>query len=34
MVYKNKLLPMDAEGYNTYNQNWIIMGCLKSFDMS
>jgi hypothetical protein len=34
MVYKNKLLPMDEEGYNTSNQNWIIMGCLKSFDMS
>jgi hypothetical protein len=23
---------MDEEGYNTSNQNWIIMGCLKSFD--
>jgi hypothetical protein len=23
---------MDEEGYNTSNQNWIIMGCSKSFD--
>jgi hypothetical protein len=33
MVYKNKLMPepMDEEDYNTFNQNWIIIGCLKSF---
>jgi hypothetical protein len=35
MVYKNRLTPI-AYGwrrlYNTFNQNWIILSCLKGFD--
>ncbi len=35
MVYKNGLMPI-AYGwkrlYNTFDQNWIIMGSLKGFD--
>jgi len=35
MVYKNRLMPI-AYGwkrlYNTFNQNGIIMACLKGFD--